>query len=310
MKIAIASGKGGTGKTMVAVALAQSLAGDARRNGAGPLLLDCDVEAPDAHLFLDPVVDRRQDVAVPVPRVDEQRCNLCGDCSRVCQFNAIVILGNAVQTFPALCHGCGSCALICPEEAIEEVPRVVGRLAAGRASGVRLAWGTLDVGEAMAVPVIRALKAWPGPVANGITILDSPPGTSCPVVETIQGCDYVLLVTEPTPFGLHDLELAVEVVRELGVPAGVVVNRDGPAYARLDAFCQDHELPILLRIPFARSIAEAIACGKTLLDAEPSWGPRLRRVVERVRDQVRGAPATSDVREPGVQEIVEEGASS
>jgi len=309
VKVAVASGKGGTGKTMVAVALARSVAEGAGRDGAGPLLLDCDVEAPDAHLFLHPAVDRREAVAVPVPKIDESRCDLCGECARVCQFNAIAILGDAVQTFPALCHGCGSCALNCPERAIIEEPRVVGRLEAGSAAGIRLAWGLLNVGEAMAVPVIRRLKAWSGVAPEGITILDSPPGASCPMVETVDGCDYVLLVTEPTPFGLHDLELAVAIVRELGLPAGVVVNRDGPAYPLLDAFCDRERLPILLRIPFARSVAEAIARGQTLLDAEPSYGPRLRRMAEGLCEQVRHAPVEPALRARGIPGIVERGMS-
>jgi MinD superfamily P-loop ATPase len=285
MRIAIASGKGGTGKTTVAVSLALSLAGGdpTGRSPLGrPLLVDCDVEAPDAHLFLQPIMERTGKASLLVPVVDSDRCTACGQCADVCAFNALAVLGKGVLVLPELCHGCGSCSLVCPEDAIGETPRVIGRLEGGNAGAVRFARGVLNVGEAMPVPVIRQLKAWTVPEPGQITIVDAPPGTSCPVVEAIRDSDYVLLVTEPTPFGLHDLECAVDVVSELGLPAGIVINRDGIGDGELEAFCQARKLPILLRIPFERAIAEGIARGHTLLDVRPEYGDMLRGLANRI----------------------------
>ncbi|MFC1662254.1 ATP-binding protein [Gemmatimonadota bacterium] len=283
MKLAIASGKGGTGKTTVALGLALSLAEDGSPGDGQvhpPLLMDCDVEAPDAHLFLQPIIKKRAPAAIQVPRIDPDLCSQCGDCAEVCRFNALALLGDDVVLFPELCHGCGSCTLICPEKAITEVPRTIGRMESGAAKGVQFAHGVLNVGEAMAVPVIRALKAWAEPQPGQFIILDAPPGTSCPVVETVMGADFVVLVTEPTPFGLHDLELAVEMLKELGLPAGVVVNRDGTGYHELDQFCALESLPILLRIPFDRGIAEGIARGKTLIEIRPEYRGLFRRMAQ------------------------------
>jgi MinD superfamily P-loop ATPase len=274
MRIAVASGKGGTGKTTVATSLALSLAAD---RGASPitsdppLFLDCDVEAPNAHLFLKPVFEERQEVGILIPHVDETRCTHCGKCAEVCQFHAIAVLGEKTLVFPQLCHGCGSCQLICPEGAIAEVLNVTGILERGKTeSGIAFARGVMNVGEPMAVPVIRQLKKWAPAQPYQVVILDAPPGTSCPVVETVRGADFLLLVTEPTPFGLHDLKLAAEVAQELGIPAGVIVNRDREvAYRPLEEFCQAIKLPILMRIPFERSIAEGIARGQTLVEIRP-----------------------------------------
>lgn len=293
MKLAIASGKGGTGKTSLAAALGRALAAaDERLFGAPPLLLDCDVEAPDLHLFLSPGIERREAVTVAVPRVLMERCDLCGECARACQFNAIAILADTVRVFPALCHGCGTCTLVCPEHAITEDERPIGWMESGAADGIEFAHGVLNVGEAMAVPVIQQLKEWMARGPETLTILDAPPGTSCPVVETLSGCDYVILVTEPTPFGFHDLRSAVGVVRELGIPAGVVVNRDGADFPALEDFCAHEELPILLRIPFSRSIAQGIAQGKTLVDLDPYYGPALRHLMRELRERV-GRPVGS-----------------
>ena len=278
MRIAVASGKGGTGKTTVATSLALSLAANTDQSLLGdnaPLFLDCDVEAPNAHLFLKPHFTQRENVGVLIPRVDEAKCTHCGRCAEVCQYHAIAALGNSVLVFPQLCHGCGSCTLNCPQGAITEVPDVMGVVESGMAmAGISFARGVLKVGEPIATPVIRHLKRRATNGDHRVVIFDAPPGTACPVVETVRGADYVLLVTEPTPFGLHDLHLAVQVCHELGIPAGVIVNRDGIAGAANDAvdrFCAEEGLPILMRIPYERAIAEDVARGHNLVTIHPEY---------------------------------------
>ncbi len=267
MIIAVASGKGGTGKTTVATALAQALA----KSMLSVSCLDCDVEAPNAHLFIQPHLNERKDVEMLIPQVNANVCTGCGECAEVCQFHAIVVLGGQTLVFPELCHGCGSCALVCPDNAITEVPRTLGILEGGLSpEGINFGHGLLNVGEPMAVPVITQLKKWCNEAAD-VVIVDSPPGASCPVVESIRGADFVLLVTEPTPFGLHDLRQAYELTQELDVPAGLVINRDGIGNADVDAYCREVGLPILLRIPLERAIGEGIAQGKTLLDVHPEY---------------------------------------
>jgi MinD superfamily P-loop ATPase len=288
MIVAVASGKGGTGKTTVATSLALSIA-DAGWNGAVSFL-DCDVEEPNAALFLKPRLDRSEEVGILIPEVDLERCTYCGRCAEVCVWHAIAVVGRKVLMFPELCHGCGSCTLNCPEGAISEVLHVMGSLESGHAGPIIFGQGTLNVGEAMAVPVIRQLKAQqrPTPAAvNSVTILDAQPGTACPVVETMRGADFVLLVTEPTPFGLHDLRLAVQVARdELGLPVGVVVNRDGVGDAGVDQYCAAENIPILMRIPLDRRIAEAISQGDALVEALPDYRPRFVGLYERIAGEL------------------------
>ncbi len=298
MRIAVASGKGGTGKTSLAVSLALALQGDDGFQPDAllpPLFLDCDVESPDAHLFLRPELEEEKDVDLLIPVVDQDPCTMCGQCAEVCQFNAIALLGKQVMVFPELCHGCGSCTLICPEDAIEEVPRSLGRIEAGMAGNIRFAHGIMNVGEAMAVPVIHGVKEWPDPDDGRITILDAPPGTSCPMVETVMGTDFVILVTEPTPAGLHDLELAVEAVEELTIPMGVVINRDGIGNQGVEEFCARKELPVLLRIPFSRKIAEGIARGKTLVELHPAYRELFREMIRKIGSlALVGRPLATD----------------
>jgi MinD superfamily P-loop ATPase len=268
MIIAVASGKGGTGKTTVATALAQALSGA----DSSVTCLDCDVEAPNAHIFIHPNLDYRKNVEMLIPEVDTDLCTGCGRCAEVCQFYAIVVLGGQTLVFPEMCHGCGSCAMVCPEEAITEVPRTLGVLEGGFSpEGINFGQGLLNVGEPMAVPVITQLKKWRDHMDADVVVLDSPPGASCPVVESVRGADFVLLVTEPTPFGLHDLRQAYELTRVLNIPAGLIINRDGPGNADVDEYCQEVGLPILMRIPLEREIGRGIAQGQSLLEIHPEY---------------------------------------
>ncbi len=311
MRIAVASGKGGTGKTTVSTALALSLAGedsagvgDLSRNGSRLLFIDCDVEAPNAHLFLNPDFQIRMETGPPVPEIDGDACTRCGRCAEVCEFNAIAVAGEQVLTFPQLCHGCGSCTLNCPEGAISEVPRVTGVLEAGPTPcGIHFARGVMNVGEAMAMPIIRELKKWDMGLGREegregmesarreIVIIDVPPGTACPVVEALKGADFALLVAEPTPFGLHDLRLMVEVVTAMRIPAGVVLNRDGTGYDGIKRFCESADLPVMLRIPLDRRIAEGLARRQPLTAVYPEYRDRMRglygRMVERAGGSLR-----------------------
>lgn len=283
MIIAVASGKGGTGKTTIATSLASSL----RQDGQLVSFLDCDVEAPNAHLFLEPEFRQTRDVNRLIPLVDAEKCTGFGRCAEVCQYHAIVVLGGQNLVFPELCHGCGSCILECPEKAISEIPKKLGVLEAGETpDGITFARGLLDVGEPMAVPVIHQLKNWQVQQKSGIAIRDSPPGTSCPVVEAIRGADYLLLVTEPTPFGLHDLRLAAQLATELDIPAGVVINRDVVGDTQVETFCQQADIPILMRIPLDRTIGAGIAQGKTLIQIQPERQDEFQNMFTRIRDRV------------------------
>jgi MinD superfamily P-loop ATPase len=299
VRITIASGKGGTGKTTIATGLALSLAayrpeqevqGPTQRPGDSAQLffLDCDVEAPNAHLFLNPSLERREEVSILVPQVDEVRCTYCGRCAEVCPWHAIAVIGQKVLVFPQLCHGCGSCTLACPEGAISELPNPIGVMEGGPAGGgITFARGVLNVGEPMAVPIIRQLKKWLPAGPDQTLIIDASPGTTCPVVEAMREADFVLLVTEPTPFGLHDLRLAVQVARELNLPAGVVVNRDGVGDSGVDDYCRQANLPVLMRIPLDPAIAEGLARGKPLIHIRPEYVPRFRDLYAQIAAIVR-----------------------
>jgi len=283
MIITIASGKGGTGKTTVAVALAQALA-DAVPPETPLVFLDCDVEEPNAHLFLRPEINHQEEVGVLIPEVDFDKCTYCGRCAEVCAYHAIAVVGQRVLVFPELCHGCGSCTLNCPEGAIHEVLSPTGVVEEGRAGTIRFGHGIMNVGEAMAVPIIRELKKRLAQAVDGIAVLDASPGTACPVVESLRGADFGLMVTEPTPFGLHDLRLAVEVARdELGIPVGVVINRDGVGDSGVDEYCQAQEIPILMRIPLDRRVAEAYSEGRSLLEALPDYRQKFRELYHRIQ---------------------------
>jgi len=262
--ISVASGKGGTGKTLVATNLALALR-DKRR----VQLLDCDVEEPDAHIFLHLAINQSESVTIPVPRIDEMKCTYCGKCAEVCVYNAIAVLKEKVLVFPELCHGCGACSYLCPESAISEVGREVGVVETGESGNMEFIQGRLAIGEPMAPPIIREVKKHIDRIRE--VVIDVPPGTSCPVVEAVKNSDFCLLVTEPTPFGLNDLSLAVELMKKLQIVCGVVINRDGVGDGKTEQYCQDQGIPILLKIPLDRNIARLYSKGVPLIEGMPEW---------------------------------------
>ena len=276
MILSVASGKGGTGKTLVATSLALSL------NNNGVLqLLDCDVEEPNDHVFLKPEITGSKPVSVMVPGIDLEKCNYCGKCAEVCAYNAIAVLKNRVLTLPPLCHGCGACSYLCPEDAIFEQGRETGQIEWGHADGISFVQGKLAVGEAMAPPVIRKVKEYT--YNEGTVIIDAPPGTSCPVVESVKGSDFCLLVTEPTPFGLSDLTLAVGMVRDLDIPCGVVLNRAGVGDVGVQEYCRIENIPILLTIPLDTEIARLYSKGIPLVEGLHHWSIRFRELYDNVK---------------------------
>ena len=274
--IAVASGKGGTGKTTVSTNLARIAA----MQELEVSYLDCDVEEPNGHIFLRPSIDNTTAVSVPVPVVDEQKCTACGKCKEICQYSAIALLGKTVLTFPNLCHGCGGCLLVCPTGAITETGRNVGVVEEGISGSVRFVHGILKIGEAMSPPLIRAVKDRILP--QGISIVDSPPGTSCPVIQSVKGADYVVLVTEPTPFGLNDLILAVEMLRVLELPFGVVVNRADAGDEAVFDYCSSESIDVLARIPDDRRIAEAYSCGSLAVEALPEYASLFESLLKEI----------------------------
>jgi len=263
--MAVASGKGGTGKTTVATNLAMAAAA----TGHEAAYVDCDVEEPNGHLFLNPRFLDRRTVHVPVPAVDPEKCTACGACGEICQFSAILVIAGQVMTFENMCHGCGGCRLVCPAGAIAETGREIGVVEEGRADGVGFVHGRLKVGEAMSPPLIRAVRS--AADHKGLQIIDAPPGTSCPVITAIRGVDFAVMVTEPTPFGLHDLDLALGMVRELGLPHAVVVNRAVAGNNLARDFCRERGVRILAEIPDDRRVATAYSRGEMAFAAVPGY---------------------------------------
>jgi MinD superfamily P-loop ATPase len=279
MIISVASGKGGTGKTLIATSLAISL-----KTRVPVQLLDCDVEEPNDHIFMKPAIDKTETVGIPVPIVDEVKCTRCGRCAEVCAYNAIAVLGEYVLTFPQLCHGCGACSYLCPEKAITEENRETGAIESGNADRIAFVQGRLTVGEAMAPPVIRKVK---GEIdKNRLVIIDAPPGTSCPVVTSVIGSDFCLLVTEPTPFGLNDLKLAVATMRELDIPCGVVLNRAGSGDETVTGYCRSENIPVLMTVPLDREIARLYSRGITLAAGLPEWPAKFNGLFEKITEIV------------------------
>lgn len=281
MRIAIASGKGGTGKTTVATNVAYM----ASRNGQSVAYLDCDVEEPNGHIFLKPQIGASKPIGNLIPEVDEATCIHCRKCGEICQYSAIVCVGEKVLVYPELCHACGGCALVCPAGAIREIPREMGKLETGQAGAIQFAQGLLNIGEAMSPPLIREVKAAAPDV--DLVIVDAPPGTSCPVIESVKDSDFVILVTEPTPFGLNDLKLAVEMVRALKLPFGVVVNRADLGDRQTRSYCETNRIRILAEIPDDRQIAEAYSRGEMACEAIPEYGAMFVQLLNDVGKEVK-----------------------
>lgn len=274
MIISVASGKGGTGKTTVAVALALSADGAVQ-------LVDCDVEEPNVHILLRPKIERERPVYSPVPKIIEDKCIHCGKCADLCQYNALFVSPKMVLVFQELCHGCGLCTIACPEKAITEEKRQIGVVKRGSAGKVDVVYGELNVGEPMAVPLIREVKK---EIDHEKTVIvDAPPGASCPVVESVYGSDFALLVTEPTPFGLHDLKIAVEVLRTLRIPLGVVVNRAGIGDRKIYEYCREEGIPIMLEIPFSKEIAKLYSCGVSFVTRMEGWREKFQNLLKKIR---------------------------
>ncbi len=276
MKLAIASGKGGTGKTTIAT----NLAFLASEGGCSAAYVDCDVEEPNGHLFLKPLIASSRPIGRLHPKVDEDKCTHCGLCGEICQYSAIVCVGHKVLVYPELCHACGGCVLVCRPDAITEVLRDTGTLEAGESGAVRFVRGVLNIGEAMSAPLIRQVKA-SAPTAD-LVIIDSPPGTSCPVIESIRGADLVLLVTEPTPFGLNDLKLAVAMVRALNLPFGVIINRSDVGDGETTAYCRTQGIEVLAEIPDDRRVAEAYSRGALACDTVPAFRTHILNLLTRI----------------------------
>ena len=279
MIISVASGKGGTGKTLVATSLALSLIDNHKVQ-----LLDCDVEEPNANILLHLALNQSQQIYLPIPKLDETKCTNCGKCAEVCAYNALAVIKGKILVFPELCHGCGACSYLCPESAITEEGREVGVVERSGSGNLELIQGKINVGEAMAPPVIREVRKYIEP--EKIVIIDVPPGTSCPVVEAVEGSDFCLLVTEPTPFGLNDLLLAVEVVRKLGISCAVLVNRVGIGGEEVEQYCRREGIPILLRIAMDKNIAMLYSQGIPLLKGLPKWRKEFLILFHDIRNMI------------------------
>jgi MinD superfamily P-loop ATPase len=286
MIVAVASGKGGTGKTTVTASLATVW--------EGPLVaVDLDVEEPNLHLFLQPHLEGGETAHLTVPVVDEARCNHCGACADICQFAAISVMGELILTFPEMCHGCGGCFAVCPEKALSPGQRELGEISWGRAGKVDFLSGRLRVGEAMSPPLMRRVKARLEQrlaVSGGDAIIDAPPGVSCPAVNAVLGSDVILLVTEPTPFGFYDFQLAWEAFATLGKPLAAVVNRAGLGHDAIYRFCREKGLPILAEIPYDRAIAEAYARGRIIADISPGLKETFVSLLGKIRDLAKQCP--------------------
>ena len=277
MIISIASGKGGTGKTTVSTNLALSINQDVQ-------LLDCDVEEPNAHLFLNPIIEKNEPVLAPVPQIDLEKCTFCKKCMEICRFGAIAVLKKDVLIFENLCHSCGGCFEVCPEDAIIEKKRSLGEIEHGKAEKISFIHGRLDIGQVMVPPIIKKVRSYSDP--DSVTIIDAPPGTSCPVIAAMSRADFILLVTEPTPFGLHDLKLAVETVKILDIPHGLVINRAGLGNDEVKNYANREDIPVLMEIPFDKKIAQIYSKGEMIVDRLPEYKEKFQILFEKIRQLV------------------------
>jgi MinD superfamily P-loop ATPase len=282
MIISVASGKGGTGKTTVAVNLALSL--------NNVQFLDCDVEEPNAHIFLKPNIIEQKKAYIPVPEIDQLKCNYCGKCAVVCAYHAIAVIkgqdrsSSKVLIFPHLCHGCGACQYFCPERAIREVNRTIGIIEIGKCGKLDFVHGKLNVSEPMSPPLIRQVKAHTNPAQT--VIIDAPPGTSCPVIASVQASDFCILVTEPTPFGLNDFVLAVGALQKLKIPFGVIINRSDIGNNQVAQYCQENSIPLLMQIPFDKQIAVLYAQGIPLVQKKKEYLNKFEHLYQQINSLV------------------------
>ncbi len=276
MVITVASGKGGTGKTTIAVNLALAMEQKIT-------LLDCDVEEPNAHLFLNPKITSKEKVYLPIPQVNESKCDGCGECAKICQFKAIAVINKITLIFPELCHGCGGCERVCPQKAISEDKRELGEIIFADHELLNIIWGKLRIGEPMAPPLIKRIRTYEN---NNLTIIDAPPGTSCPVIASIKDADFTILVTEPTPFGFNDLKLTVEAVKVLKVPFGIVINRSDLGTEEVKKYAQDNDIPILMEIPFDERIAKAYSKGIPFIKELPEYKEIFKNLFEKIKTEV------------------------
>ena len=279
MILSVASGKGGTGKTLVATSLALSL-----KEKYTVRILDCDVEEPNDHVFLKPIITGSEEASIPIPAIDQQKCTHCGLCAEVCAYNAIAAMKHEVLVFPELCHGCGACSYLCPENAISEESSTIGVVEWGKTDNMHVIHGRLAIGKAMAPPIIRKVKEFID--EDDINIIDASPGTSCPVIEAIRGSDFCLLVTEPTPFGLNDLIMAVEAVKQLNIPYGIVLNRVGIGDMKTEEYCRREGIPILMSIPLDMEIASLYSRGINLIKGKPYWKGEFIKLFDTIMDKI------------------------
>ena len=281
MKISIASGKGGTGKTLVATSIAISLAS---LDGTQVTIADCDVEEPNSYLFFpDRILLEKKECHVPVPVIDEEKCTHCGKCSEVCAYHALAVLPQTVLLFPELCHGCGGCTIVCPEKAVSEGSRSVGEIFRARSNGLDIIWGELGLGEARTTPLIKAVK---NEAVGKMVIVDCPPGTSCSLVESVRGTDFCLLVTEPTPFGLYDLDIAIKVLEKMNIPRGVLVNKSGMGDRKVYEYLVKKNIPLLMEIPLDRKIAELYSHGEIFAEKMPEWKAKFVGMVRKIEEMI------------------------